>query len=144
MLEELEQQVQKQQLEWKVRSPAEEYRGLGGSLNEQSFDKAMGLLSELRTGSLPVRESPLTQEAENMAKFSNVPVTQEQKYLYAALREMTKKTDGMLASSSDTLGNAPWSLSDQPLMAEVLLLTGETAKYDDFKNAYPNIFLETE
>ncbi len=128
-----------------MQSSVEGYWRLGGRLSEQSFDKAISLLSKLTTeeNTLPVRESSLVQ-AKNMAEFSKVPVTREQKYLYAALREMTGRTDGILASSSDTLGNAPWSLSDQPLMAEVLLLTGETAQYNDFKNAYPNIFLETE
>jgi hypothetical protein len=140
MLKELEQQ-----LEWKVQNSAEGYWRLGGRLNEQSFDKAISLLSKLTTGEnpLPMRESSLVQ-AKNMAEFSKVPITHEQKYLYAALREMTEKTDEISDSLPETQRTVPWKLFDQPLLAEVLLLTGETTKYNDFKSAYPNIFLETK
>lgn len=59
-------------------------------------------------------------QVENMAGFSKVPTTLEQKRLYALLRDTT-------------------GLTDQRLLAEVIQLTDET-KLDDFMLAYPNIF----
>jgi hypothetical protein len=59
-------------------------------------------------------------QAKDMAEFSRVPITLEQKRLYALLRDTT-------------------GLTDQRLLAEVIRLTDE-ANLDDFMRAYPNIF----
>ena len=113
----------------------EEYWRLGGKLNEDSFAKARCVLSDLAKGKKPrVRNSSLAQ-VENMARFSKISITPEQRYLYAVLREMTGKTDRRPDSPQGTM--PVWALADQCLLAEVLLLTGEMAKCDSFISVYP-------
>ena len=120
---------------------AEEYWRSGGKLNRDSFEKARAVLLELANGEkLGVGDSSLAR-VEMMASFSRVRITWEQKYLYAVLREMTRKTEGRSDSSPETPGTMPpWFLSDQPLFAEVLLLTGDMVKRNSLINAYPSIF----
>ncbi len=62
-------------------------------------------------------------QAENMARFSKVPLTQEQKDLYVTLREVDS------------------GLTDQRLLAKVMGITGDK-NLELFKGAYPNIFEE--
>ncbi|MFA5776211.1 MAG: hypothetical protein WC988_01505 [Patescibacteria group bacterium] len=127
----------RQKAEWVVQNDVKEYWELGGKLNEQSFNTAMSLLSKLTAEENPltVKKSSLAQ-AKNVSESSKVAITHEQELLYAALREMTKETGEILGSLPETQGTAPWNLTDQPLLAEVLLLTGETAKYDDIQTFF--------
>jgi len=120
---------------------AEEYWRLGGRLNRDSFKEVGAILLELANGKKPgVRDSLLAQ-AENMAEFSRVPITEEQKYLYSILREIIRKTERKFDSSPEIPGvMQPWNLTDQRLFAEVLLLTGAMTEYYSFMRAYPNIF----
>lgn len=101
---------------------AGEYWRLGGKLNRDGLKKAKRVLSALTKGGKPesMKNTSLSQ-AQNMADFSQVTITPEQKYLYAVLREMSGE-------------------DDQPLLAEVFLLTGDMAKRNSFMDTYPNIF----
>jgi hypothetical protein len=137
MVEELTEQV--------IDTTAEDYWKSGGKLDRDCFEYARDIQSGLEKGGVPrgMKNSSLLQ-AEHMAQFSKVPITQVQKYLYAVLRDMTEETGGMSDSPPETPETLPaWSLTDQRLLAEVIRLTDET-KLDSFTNAYPNIFEITE
>jgi len=116
---------------------AEEYWRLGGKLNRDSFEKARGVLSEqANKEKCRVSDNSLAQ-AENMERFSQVPITPEQKYLYAVLREMSGKTE----EGPTPPGTMPLrTLDDQLLLAEVFLLMGDMANRNSFMDAYPDIF----
>ena len=127
---------------------AGKYWKSGGKLNRDGFEMAKYMRFSLAQGNKPrwVRNGSLAQ-AEGMAGFSKVPITLEQKYLYAILREtreMIGETEGKSDSSPETPGTMPpWGLTDQLLLAEVIRLTDET-NLDSFMRAYPNIFEKTE
>ncbi len=128
-----------------INANAEEYWKPGGKLNRDSFEKARGVLSEqANEEKRRVSDSSLAQ-VENMARFSKVPITQEQKDLYAVLRDMTGETEERSDSPPETPGTVPvWALTDQRLLAEVILLTGDMTKRDSFTGVYPNIFKPKE
>jgi hypothetical protein len=133
MVEELTEQV--------IDTTAEDYWKSGGRLDRDCFEYARDIQSRLEEGGVPrwIKESSLSQ-AENMAEYSKVAITQVQKYLYAVLRDMTKETGRVSDSPPETPETAPaWSLTDQRLLAEVIRLTDGT-KLDSFMHAYPNIF----
>ncbi len=127
-----------------INANAEEYWKSGGKLNRDSFEKARGLLSEqANEEKRRISDSSLAR-VENMARFSKVPITQEQKYLYAVLRSMTGETEGRSDSLPETPRTVPvWTLTDQRLLAEVIRLTDET-NLDSFMGVYPNIFKPKE
>ena len=128
MVEEFRKQV--------INSDAEEYWKSGGMLNRNSFEKARAVLSKQANEERRVSDSSLAQ-VENMARFSKVPITPEQKYLYAVLRDMTRETEGKSGSPSGTV--PVWVLTDQRLLAEVLRLT-DKVKLNFLMRAYPNIW----
>lgn len=120
---------------------AEEYWQSGGMLDRFSFDRAMRVLSESipKNNPLPIRNRSLAQ-VENMAIYSDVPLTPGQQYLYMVLREMTSENERGSDFPSETPGTVPaWVLTDQRLLAEVLRLT-DKKKLDFFMRAYPNIW----
>jgi len=92
--------------------------------DREIFEKASGVLSIKAGEDLGVRKSSLAQ-ADNMSRASGVPITQEQRDLYALLRE-------------DTVGFYG-AFSDQELLAKVLQFTDRT-NLIPFMNAYPIIF----
>ena len=119
---------------------AEEYWQLGGMLNKDSFDKAMRVLSGLTPegNPLPMRNSSSAQ-VENMARYSKVPLTPKQQYLYVVLREMTSGNERGSDFPPETPGTvSAWALTDQRLLTEVLRLT-DKKKLGFFMRAYPNI-----
>jgi len=131
-MEELKEQV--------IDANIEEYWESGGMLNRDGFEKAVSVLSgQANEEKHRVSNNSLAQ-VENMARFSKVHITPEQKYLYAVLRGMTGETDRRPDSLPDRSGTMPpWRLDDRSLLAEVLRLTDET-NLDPFMRAYPNIF----
>lgn len=132
MVEELRMQV--------ITVNAEDYWKAGGKLDRESIEKARSVLLALANGEIPkVNNNGLTQ-AEEYARLSQITITSEQKYLYVVLREMTRKTEESPTSPGTPGTSPPWSLGDQPLLAEVFLLTGDMPKRDSLKRAYPHIF----
>lgn len=117
---------------------AEEYWRSGGKLNRDSFEKAVAVLLKQANGEKPVVSNSSSAQVENMARFSKVPITLEQKYLYAVLSEMRRKPKGKSDSPPEKPETMP-PLCDQPLLAEVIRLTDEK-NLDSFMRAYPNIF----
>ena len=123
-----------------INTDVEAYWESGGKLNRGSFEAAMSvLLEQANKEERGVDDSSLVQ-AENMVRFSQIPITPEQRYLYAVLRGMTRETERGSDSPPEKPGTAPvWALTDQRLLAEVIRLTDET-NLDPFMRAYPNIF----
>jgi len=116
----------------------QEYWNFGGRLDKESYVDAVSVLSDREERPVEVRSCSLGQ-AESMARFGMILITQEQRYLYAVLRERLFKEGKRTISPERT---APvWTLSDQCILAEVFLLTGDMANYDCFKSRYPNIFV---
>jgi len=116
---------------------AEEYWESGGMLNSDSFKYAMLGLADIVEKPLSVSKSSLAQ-VEIMVMFSHIPITSEQEYLYAILREMVGNPNEGYDFPEGTV--PVWTLSDEHLLAEVFLLTNDMTKRNSFMNAYPNIF----
>ena len=126
------------------RGTVEEYWESGGMLNRDSFNLARRVLSALATEERPgpVGQTSLAQ-VKNIARFSQVTITPQQRDLYAFLRETGKPEGG--DSPPETPGTVSVGvLTDQRLLAEVLLLTGDKTDRASFMNAYPYIFRKTK
>ena len=66
-----------------INTDVEAYWESGGKLNRGSFEAAMSvLLEQANKEERGVDDSSLVQ-AENMVRFSQIPITPEQRYLYA-------------------------------------------------------------
>lgn len=99
----------------------------GGRLNEESFNKAMDVWPKISKGEeIELNERSIGQ-AEGMADFCKIPITREQKYLYACLREMD-------------IRGAKGGLCDQEVLVEALSFTGDTVGRETFVNRHPHIF----
>ncbi len=121
----------------KTIADVHEYWGLGGRLDEDSFNDALLVLSVGEGNPVGVRSCSLGQ-AESMAMVGLILTTQEQRYLYAVLRERPFKEGKRTVSPERTV--PVWILSDQRILAEVFLLTGDMANYEYFRSKYPSIF----
>jgi len=119
----------------------EEYWRLGGTLNRDGFEKAVEVLSKHTDGEQyrVIHKSTLAQ-VKNMARFSKVPMTPDQEFVYVVLREMTNETGESFSRQPEKPGiMPPWALNDQQLLAEVIRLT-DRVNLDPFMSKYPNIF----
>jgi len=123
----------------------EEFWQLGGQLNQESFDVAVNALSKTPVIDVFKDRCSLGQ-AENMASFAKISISPEQTSLYIFLRESDLKNEpeqekepefGDLPLKRRTV---PKCLSDQEILANVLLLTGDVEKYNNFTQVYKNIF----
>ncbi len=102
------------------------YRMSGGILDKRSIDKAQGVLLALVRGEElePVKKTCLLQ-ADHWSKVCQIPITPEQKYLYATLRDdMPVESDENVNLSSGDIGTLPaWKLGDRELFIQVNILT---------------------
>ena len=105
------------------------YREAGGILGPEQYLAAVDIL---RNGTDQVFLSPPQSQAEGMDAFANSHLTGPEKALYCFLR----------AQQSDSHGFT--SLDDQPLMAEVLLVSRGAIGAGEFKSKYPSIFREQQ
>lgn len=123
----------------------EKFWQLGGQLNQESFDVAVSALSKP-----PIIDSFKDRcslgQAENMASFTKISISPEQTSLYISLRKSNLISEsepqeepefGDLPLKRRTV---PMCLSDQEILANVLLLTGDVEKYNNFTKVYKNIF----
>jgi hypothetical protein len=79
-------------------------------------------------------------QAENMARFSGVELSDAEIRLYGALRdEMSGSTKEPAAGENETVRRAT-DLSDQELLAAVIGESGDMSRLRKFLGAYPNIF----
>lgn len=115
----------------------QEYRNIGGEFSEEDYLEALSILSNKEEKPGTVARASLNQ-AESMARFANLPVTTEQRYLYAVLRERPLREVKKEVIPGEIIPVE--SLSDQRILAEVFLLTGDLVNYEYFKSSYPNIF----
>lgn len=116
----------------------EHYYKLGGSLQETSFNIAINILLELKDGAKPKISKSSLAQADDMARFSQITITEEQRNLYAFLRDIMRQEE---EGEPDILsaGVPIWALSDQELLAEVIRLTDKTIPLS-FMSAYRHIF----
>lgn len=112
------------------------YWELGGKLDRDGVEEANTVRLKLVNKKIPKRGSYVAQ-VSGMEAFSKVSITSDQKFLYTALREVTRNSDSLPEVPGT---QSPNGLTDQRLLAEVLLLTGDMVGYESFKRAYPNIF----
>ncbi len=116
---------------------AQEYWKFGGRLEQEDYLDAVSILSRREEKPEKVRYSSFVQ-ADSIARIVNLLITEEQRYLYAVLREKLFEEGKRVVSPEGTV--PVWTLSDQGLMAEVFLLTGDIPNYESLKCRYPNIF----
>jgi hypothetical protein len=101
---------------------AQEYINSGGRWNEETFDRLMEIVDERETNPIRVREVFIHQ-AQGMGAFTGLVITPKEQYLYGVLcQKPIEKT-----------------LSQQLLLAEVMLVMGNPDKRRDFMRKFPNI-----
>lgn len=114
------------------------YLASGGLLDLRYYRFAQAFLtisSELHPNSLSYHS---LRQAEVMARTSGINLTTQQQYLYAHLRPL-------ILDGRESLEGTPTSLSDQPLLAQVLLITnGEGDQYFKFTRCFHHIFGPSE
>lgn len=101
---------------------AKEYLKLGGRWDEETFNELRDIVAKKEEDPIPVRDS-FFEQAEGIERSSELKITLEERYLYGVLREKPVEN----------------TLSDIQLMAEVILLRGNTAKRKLFESKYPHI-----
>jgi hypothetical protein len=100
----------------------EEYINAGGRWDRRTFDRLMEIVDERETNPIQVRRVCIDQ-VQSMGIFTGLKFTHEEAYLYGVLcQDPVERT-----------------LSQQQLMAEVILLMGNPQKREDFMRIYPNI-----
>jgi len=123
----------------------EKFWQLGGQLNQESFDVAVSVLSKP-----PIidnfKDRCSLGQAENMASFTKISISPEQISLYISLRQ-SNLTNEPEQEKEPEFGDlplkrrtVPMCLSDQEIFANILLLTDDVEKYNNFTKVYPNIF----
>lgn len=111
----------------KLVNSFEEYSGIGGQLNQESFIKAMELRTEIDNGQGFRDYGAILSQAKWMAGRYCLGVTDEQINLYILLR-------------NSNVSCARGGLSDQGIFAETLLLTGDIVNRESFVNKNPLVF----
>ena len=110
----------------------------GGQLDLKSFQFIMEFTPSAEIDTLlsqkPYQAS--NSQVASLAKHTGVDPSKREKQLYALLRIQLLTGDFLKIT-----GKRPQSMSDQCLMAEILLLTSPE-KMDVFTSKYPNIFPE--
>lgn len=101
---------------------AEEYMRLGGRWSANAFDRLMEILDERKTNPIQIRRVFIDQ-AQGMGVFTGLVVTPEEEYLYGVLCQTPIERD----------------LSQQQLLAELMLVTGNPDKRKDFMLWYPGV-----
>ncbi len=114
--------------------PYQEYRYLGGRLDEGFFHQAQEFLANGQN--LGLREARVyCRSSRNYAQGVGLRLEPEQERLYAYLRTMMPPD-----SSTNGQKDCPWFLCDRELLAQVLLLTEDQETYEQFTQFLPNIF----
>ena len=85
------------------------------------------------------REEAYCRSYRDYVKLAGLISYSSQERLYAYLRVMMPP----LERGNSSQGNYPWQLLDQPLLAEVFLLTKDLGDYEQFIDAFPHIFPNT-
>lgn len=116
--------------------PYQEYRYLGGRLDEEFFYQAQEFLGNGQN--LSLREARIyCRSSRNYAQGARLRLEPEQERLYAYLRAMMPS-----AQVAGKKAGCPWQFADQPLLAEVFLLTQDTKGYQQFITSFPEVFKE--
>lgn len=115
----------------------EVYGEKGGKLASEFYEGARFFLEY--GGCMDRRENESSFfQVELMGKHTGLDFTDKQKMLYVYLRELPVRS----RTEEEIRRNvSPWGLSDQELMAEVLLLTGDVDNCQEFKGFYSSIAL---
>ncbi len=108
-----------------------EYWELGGRLNRNFFEIATSVLDSGMVK--PDKNNCCLSQAKSMARIANIKIDSEQECLYVFLRDLDVRNTG-------ETGNVPTQLSDQTLLAEILLLTKDIPNLNTFMNRFPHIF----
>lgn len=108
------------------------YKKMGGLLDRQSHEKARVFL-EIGIDSHKPSTCSFFQ-AQRLAEETRISLSYKQTSLYAYLRELP--TDEEETSE----GISPSKLTDQPLLAQVLLITEDLPQYNLFIKRWPHIF----
>ncbi len=115
--------------------PYKAYQFIGGRLNENFFDQSAEFLSNGQA--LGKKEEHYCLSCRHYTKLAGFFPRLDQEKLYAYLRAMMPSFNG---KKKNREGKCPWQLGDQPLLAEVFLLTEDVTSYEQFTTFFSNIF----
>jgi hypothetical protein len=115
------------------------YQESGGRLPEERHAEFLAVRSTLLEEDVPFHGRV---QAECMASVAKVAFSPEVVALYAHLRAIMPEKD--LPSSATNQQIDVYRLFDQELVAEVLLMLGETDVYEQFTAAFPRIFKKVQ
>lgn len=111
-----------------------DYQALGGCLEKDFFNLSLQFLDNGQL--IGEKERNHCLACRRYAKSAGLSPGLEQERLYAYLRAMVPS--GRWKESGGD--GCPWGLCDQPLLAEVFLLTEDIASYQQFTGFFSNIF----
>ena len=115
------------------------YTEAGGKLSEPFYDDAMRTLQRTLDMAHLERERARVEQAQRMAGDAEIVLSPAQISVYVDLRRQRLK-EGAAESTTSEEGVHPWSLGDQPLLAEVLKLTHDDTQLLQFTSRYSHIF----
>lgn len=115
------------------------YRDRGGVLPAWRFVECLNLLSGLGLGEVSASSR---QQVLSMARFAQIEVSPQEVVVYGHLRQIIEKPDTGDGESSFGQLTDVSQLSDQRLLAEILLVEERLDDRSQFVAAYPNIFGE--
>ncbi len=111
------------------------YRENGGILPKERYQEFLNMqMSGVQTKGI---RPPSIQQALGMARFTGLGLSRQEVLIYGHLRQIMK--DPEQEESNDPQTDV-YSLSDQRLLAEILLMEGRLDDHQLFTSAYPNIF----
>lgn len=123
------------------------YHQIGGILDKEIFDQAFAALGTVPKAALNNPDNEwwrqgihqcTRRQVSNYAERARISLSPEQTFLYCYMRQQVNPNRAPVKKPVPV--TKPWSVDDQPLLAEVLLMTGDTDNLHKFKAAYPVIF----
>lgn len=113
-----------------------EYVSSGGQLNEKTVNESLLFLNNGRMLNSGLEKQKICcRQCERYAGLAGFTLRSEQTQLYAYLRSQMPSPKEEYPD-----GVYPWRLGDQPLLAEVCLLTGDGESYQRLERHFPHIF----
>jgi hypothetical protein len=114
------------------------YRKIGGLLSKARYEEFVIIGSAFQKDRI---SSQGINQASNMARFANIELTPQEIFVYGYLRNIKGGREKTGIPSQDASSQPDvCSLTDQRLLAEILLMEGKLDVYQRFTKAYQNIF----
>lgn len=115
------------------------YQEMGGRVAQETYERMLGLLEDMKPQAFNKAQAKTYEHhkllARGYATLSHIATTPQTEDLFSVLRENLEQKDLIPFPGED---EPFWS--DQRVMAETLLMSGDLPKYRTFIRSLPDIF----